>query len=104
MTVSPSLLNTIPLPSQNIQTTASVPSVASVNVSDVKDDLPRYEEPLFENNFLNNFAQKIKQKIFEARMKKLENIPPEKRTVSQQAEIEANEKQIGYNTELDYMV
>ena len=104
MTVSPSLLNTIPLPSQNIQTTASSPSVASVNVSDVKDDLPRHEEPLFENNFLNNFAQKIKQKIFEARIKKLENIPPEKRTVSQQAEIEANEKQIGYNTELDYMV
>ncbi len=105
MTVSSSLLNLIPVSQPTPAPDSAAKITASINISDIEDDLPRKnEEPLFENDFWNNIAQKIKQKIFDARIKKLENTPAEKRTSAQQAEYEANERSIGYNTDLDYMV
>lgn len=103
MTVSNNLLNVVSVQKNN--NLKNITPVASVCIADVSEDsLFKEEEPLFSNKALNVLAEKIKQKLFDLRIKKLENIPPEKRTKIQEAEIEANQRQIGYNTDLDCMI
>ena len=91
MTAYASLLSQIPIPQKQWQTTTKAPIVASVKVGEI-DGLSKSEQ----SDFGLSFLDKIKQKLVEKRLAKLESIPPEKRTAIQQAEIEANKKSLDY--------
>ena len=91
MTAHASLLSQIPMPQAQWKTITQTPVVASVKVGDV-GDTAKYEK----TDFQFGFIEKIKQKLIEKRLAKLENIPPERRTPVQQAEIEANKKSLDY--------
>lgn len=94
MAIESNLVSQIPLPSQNWQIKSNVPAVASVKVSDVEDDTP--DNTAVVQNKSNGFFEKIKAYFVAKRIKQLENIPAEKRTPAQQAEIEANQKSADY--------
>ena len=93
MTAYASLLSQIPMPQRQWQTVVKAPVVASVKVGDVGACTNSAN-----TDSKTGFVEKIKQKLIEKRLASLESIPPEKRTLVQQAEIEAN------NKSLDYMV
>lgn len=94
MAVYASLLSTIPIPQQQWQTKSQTPVVASVNVGDVllNDKSSSYTLPKQSLGFWD----RLKQSLIERRLKKLENISPENRTLAQQAEIDANKKALNY--------
>ena len=100
MVAGTSLISVMQKTSQNRQTQTATPVIASVKVGNIAGD--NSETP--KKSFFTRIIENLKTRLVQKRIAKLESIPPEKRTVSQQAEIEANEKQIVYNTELDYMV
>lgn len=88
-----SLLNKIPLPTQTQQTPV-VP--ASVRVGEVS--AKEGSESAVVKNENPSFVERIKTRILEKRIKSIENKPPEKRSETEQAELEANK------TALNYMV
>ena len=96
MPVYASLLSTMPVQEQNWKTKSNVPPVASVKVSEVNEGFRADKDPVFGISFLDNLFEKLKQKYTEKRIKKLENIPPEKRTQIQQDELDANKRALNY--------
>lgn len=91
MAVYASLLSTIPMPQQNWQAKSSVPAVASVKVGDFTDCVQDVQ--VQESDDTGMFAR-LKNYFLQKRLKQLENIPPEKRTAVQQAELEANKQSL----------
>lgn len=91
MAVYASLLSTIPMPQQNWQAKSNVPAVASVKVGDITDCVQ--EVSVQEPDSTGMFAR-LKNYFLQKRLKQLENIPPEKRTAVQQAELEANKQSL----------
>ncbi len=89
MTVNASLISQIPVTSATQQPSVNMPAVASVKVGDVVETHNGvvYEEP-------KGLVEKFKAWLVEYRMKKLEEKSPEKRTPSEQAEYEANQKSL----------
>lgn len=94
MAVYASLLSTIPIPQQNWQTKCASPTVASIKVSDVEDERQLEDAP--SKSFVSRFIENLKQTYLQKRLKKLENIPEDKRTPNQQAELEANKQSMNY--------
>ncbi len=94
MAIESNLVSQIPIPVQNWQTKSNIPSVATVKVNDIEENTPECAQ----NNTkkTDSFFEKIKAYFVEKRLKHLENIPAEKRTPLQQAEIEANQKSADY--------
>ena len=76
---------------QSWQSKTDTPVIASIKVGDVTDSA-QLDKPEANDNFL----QKLRNYFINKRRQKLESIPPEKRTASQQAEIEANKKSVDY--------
>lgn len=91
MTVYASLLSQVPIPQKQWQTKSDTPVIASVNVGGVVVDGANPELSRFER-----FLETIKSKILKKRLAKLESIPQEKRTLVQQAEIDANKNSFDY--------
>lgn len=96
MAVYASLLSTIPIPQQQWQTKTQTPVVASVNVGEVIYDDKNSTSITSKSEKQIGLWDRIKQSLVEIRLKKLENIAPEKRTPAQQAEIDANKKALNY--------
>ena len=94
MSLESGLVSKIPFPSQNWQTKTNVPPVASVKVSNVEDKGRQNIESLQDKS--NGLFEKIKAYFVAKRIKQLENIPEDKRTPAQKAEIEANKKSADY--------
>ena len=87
-----SLLSTMQKPSQNWQNQNTTPIIASVKVSDVIGENTNTEK----KSFITEFIEGIKTKMVQKRIAKLESIPPEKRTPTQQAELDANKQSVSF--------
>lgn len=87
-----SLLSTIPTTTQNWQTQSKTPIIASVRVGDVVGEEPKQDN----RSFITKYIDKLKENMIQKRIKKLESIPPEKRTPAQQAEYDANKQSMNY--------
>lgn len=90
MPVYSSLLSTIPIPEKQWQTKSETPVIASVKVGNVETETEKNAQTEANSSFLGKYIEKLKQKVLERRLKKLESIPEAQRTPAQKAEIEAN--------------
>lgn len=88
MVAGANLLTQIPIPKHIPHYSNESAPVASIRVGDVSGDKP-------ENK---GFIEKIKDSFIQKRIKTIENKPPEKRSETEKAELEANKQA------LDYMV
>ncbi len=91
MVAGTSLLSSMPKPSQNWQQ-HTAPVIASVKVGDVVggDSKPQ------KKSFLSRLFDNLRTRLVQKRIAKLESIPPEKRTPTQQAELDANKQSVNF--------
>ncbi len=92
MIAGTSLISTMQKPSQNWQTQTATPVIASVKVGDVVGDNGETTKKSFVTRIIDNLKSRLVQK----RIAKLESIPPEKRTPTQQAELDANKQTVNF--------
>ena len=90
MIAGTSLISTMQKPSQNWQTQTATPVIASVKVGDVVGNNGETTKKSFVTRIIDNLKSRLVQK----RIAKLESIPPEKRTPTQQAELDANKQTV----------
>lgn len=94
MAIESNPVSSIPVQSPIWQTKTNIPAVASVKVSEVENDgTQNVEMPLKK---INSLFDKIKAYFVAKRIKHLENIPEDKRTPAQRAELQANQKSADY--------
>ena len=92
MTAGTSLISTMQKPSQNWQPQTVAPAIASVKVGEVVGD--NTETP--KKSFITRIIENLKTRLVQKRIAKLESIPPEKRTPTQQAELDANKQSANF--------
>ena len=92
MIAGTSLISTMQKPSQNWQTQTTTPAIASVKVGEVVGD--NSETP--KKSFITRIIENLKTRLVQKRIAKLESIPPEKRTPTQQAELDANKQSVNF--------
>lgn len=90
MTIGTNLLDTIPMPTAKPMPQNTV--VASVKVGDIDDS--GSNKPIYKEPERGGFFNKIRNILVEYRMKKIAAKAPDLRTPVEQAEYEANQKNI----------
>ena len=92
MIAGTSLISTMQKTSQNWQIQTATPVIASVKVGDVVGNNGETTKKSFVTRIIDNLKSRLVQK----RIAKLESIPPEKRTPTQQAELDANKQTVNF--------